>query len=316
MIYFVSDPLYTKHRTGYGHPEQPARAVVINQALEQAGHKTDANVLKPRIAKESEVVLCHTQSYFNLVQNEVSSLSGSLDTVLLSTGDAPICSDSLDIALLAAGGVLTAIDQVINNPNSKAFCIVRPPGHHACSDKGMGFCLFNSVAIGARYAQQRYGIKKVLIVDWDVHHGNGTQEIFYSDPSVFYFSTHEKGNYPGTGHEEEIGEGAGKGFTLNCPIQPGPLSSFEVINAFDKTLKERMKSFKPEFVLISAGFDAHKDDPLGHFNLSDQDFFRLSKIVKEIADEYAQGRIVSVLEGGYNLKALASAATAHVKGLL
>lgn len=316
MIYIVSDPTYVEHQTGLWHPEQPARTVTIDRALTAAGLKTPSNTLRPRPATQDEVLLCHTLPYFELVQREVADLRWSHEAVYLSTGDATISARSFDIALLAAGGALTAVDQIMQTKGSSAFCVVRPPGHHACSSRGMGFCLFNNVAIAARYAQQKYGINKVLIADWDVHHGNGTQEIFYEDPSVFYFSTHEKDLYPNTGLIDEIGEGLGKGTTLNCPIRSGPHSRIDVMQAFEVQLREKMKVFQPDLVLISAGFDAHEADPLGHFNLNDQDFYALSKIVKGIADEYAEGRIVSVLEGGYNLQALAAASTAHVKGLL
>lgn len=316
MIYFVSDPAYTEHQTGLWHPEQPARTVVIDRALVAAGLKIASNTLKPRIATQDEILSCHTLPYFELVQREISELAWSHETPYLSTGDVTISTRSWNPALLAAGGVLTAIDQIMQTADSSAFCIVRPPGHHACSNRGMGFCLFNNVAIGARYAQKKYGVNKVLIADWDVHHGNGTQEIFYQDPSVFYFSTHEKDLYPNTGFKEEIGEGAAAGTTLNCPIQPGPNSRFEVLKAFEVVLREKMRTFQPDLVMISAGFDAHEADPLGHFNLQDQDFFQLSKLIKEIAVTYAKGCVVSVLEGGYNLPALATASTAHVKGLL
>lgn len=313
MIYFISDPAYVSHNTGSFHPEQPARPAVIVEALEKAGLKTSSNTIAPRLAAKEDILLCHTAPYFELVQSEIEALDeGEIDS--LSTGDTVISRPSFKIALLAAGAVLTAVDQVIQHPGSQAFCIVRPPGHHACSSQGMGFCLFNNVAIGARYAQQKYGLQRILIVDWDVHHGNGTQEIFDHDPTVFYFSTHEKGNYPGTGAEDETGEGPAKGTKMNFPILSGKHSRLAVMQAFEK-LQEKMKAFKPELVFISCGFDAHEKDLLGHFNLTDQDFFTLSGIVKSIADEYAQGRIVSVLEGGYYLPALASASIAHVKGL-
>jgi acetoin utilization deacetylase AcuC-like enzyme len=245
---------------------------------------------------------------------EVEALQDN-ELAFLSTGDTGISRASFESALLAAGGALTGIDLVIQHPGSKVFCIVRPPGHHACSTRGMGFCLFNNVAIAARYAQRKYGLGKVLIADWDVHHGNGTQEIFNNDPTVFYFSTHEKGLYPGTGTEQETGEGAAKGTKLNYPILPGKQARKEVLHAFER-LRERMKDFKPDLVLISAGFDGHEADPLGHLNLTDEDYFHLGSILSSIADEHAQGRLVSVLEGGYNLSALMTASVAHVNGLM
>lgn len=314
MLHIVSDPVYTLHKTGRGHPEQPAREKAVSGALEAEGIKTTANTISPRKATQDEVLLCHSLSYFNLVCKEVGDL-GPIDIKSLSMGDGDvqISKDSLDVALFAVGGVLDAVDHVMNRSGDSVFCVIRPPGHHAGISKGEGFCLFNNAAIGARYALKNYEINKILIADWDVHHGNGTQEIFYSDPAVFYFSTHEKNLYPFTGREEEIGEGAGKGTTLNCPISPGIESRIEVFRAFSHQLVEKMKDFKPELVIISAGFDAHQDDPLGHFNLVEKDFAALTKIVKQIADQYAEGRIVSVLEGGYNLEALAASCIAHCK---
>lgn len=314
MIYFIYDPAYPSHQTGPWHPEQPARVTSIEKILTSNGLKTNRNSLQPRMATEQEILLCHTKPYFDLVRQEVLKLQPN-EITSLSTGDVIISPNSLNAALLAAGGVLTAIDQVMTEQGATAFCNIRPPGHHATSSCGMGFCLFNNAAIGARYAQQKYGVNRIAIIDWDVHHGNGTQEIFYSDPSVFYFSTHEKGLYPGTGMVEETGEGKGKGYTRNCPIDPGPGSRLKVIEAFENILQEHMRQFQPELILISAGFDGHQDDPLGHFNLIEEDFFTLTQIVKNNADRYAKGRIVSVLEGGYNLNALSLSVLAHIKGL-
>jgi len=310
MLYFVSDPIFTKHNTGLKHPEQPARTVVIESALQQRGLKKSENSLKPREATEEELLLCHPKEYVDLVKREISALRPQ-QLAFLSTGDVVISPDSWKAALYAVGGVLCAIDRVLQEPDARAFCIVRPPGHHACSTQGMGFCLFNNVAIGARYAQKKYGIKRVLIADWDVHHGNGTQEIFYRDPSIFYFSTHEKDLYPFTGTPEETGAGN----IWNCPIAPSHKSREEVIAAFE-SLEQRMQTFKPELVLISAGFDAHREDPLGHFNLTTEDFETLGFIVKKIALAHAKGRLVSVLEGGYNLQAIADSAVAHARGIL
>jgi acetoin utilization deacetylase AcuC-like enzyme len=195
-----------------------------------------------------------------------------------------------------------------------AFCVVRPPGHHSSSDRGMGFCIFNNVALAARYAQRRHGLDRVLIADWDVHHGNGTQDIFYADGSVFFFSTHQHPWYPGTGRAEETGEGAGRGATLNCPFPAGS-GRAEIMGAFRRKLLPAAADFKPDLVLISAGFDSRAGDPLGGFTLSDGDFAELTALLLEVADTYAGGRVVSVLEGGYSLEGLAAAAVAHVKAL-
>lgn len=314
MNYILSDLVYTQHLTGHFHPEQPARIIAIDQALKESN--LEFKKIKPRFAPENDILLCHKKEYLKLVKEEVDSLPNDITIKLLSTGDAPISTFSWDIARLAVGGALEAVDQVMKAPNSTAFAAVRPPGHHATSSQGMGFCIFNNVAIAARYAQKKYGLSRILIADWDVHHGNGTQEIFYEDPSVFYFSTHEKGLYPNTGFEFETGAGAGIGATLNCPIVPTTTSRIEVIHAFEKTLTQKMESFQPELVLISAGFDAHQADPLGHFNLTENDFQTLTYALKAIANKYAQGRIVSVLEGGYNLPALASSVVSHIKALI
>ena len=192
-LFFLSDPLYLQHHTGFGHPEQPARAFVIQNAIITSG--LNYLPLHPRKIETNELLLCHTSDYIQLVRTEVDRIENCSKPLMLSTGDVFICKHSYEVAKLAAGGVLAAVDKVMGEQNTRAFCAVRPPGHHACSNRGMGFCLFNQVALAARYAQQKYALGKVLIVDWDVHHGNGTQEIFYTDPSVFYFSTHQAGIY-------------------------------------------------------------------------------------------------------------------------
>lgn len=311
----VTDPLFERHKTGPRHPECPERYLSILKSLTSLG----VDILSPRDAEEREILSCHTQGYLQILKNDIQECiaSGIEDgKYCLSTGDAQICPESYKVAIRAAGAVITGVDAVMKGVAKSVFCLVRPPGHHACSDKGMGFCLLNNIAIGAKYARDASGVKKILIVDWDVHHGNGTQEIFYSDPSVFYFSTHQAGLYPGTGLESETGSGKGRGFTMNCPIEPGPGSRDFVFEAFKERLVPAMEKFKPELVMISAGFDAHVNDPLGSFNLTDDDFRDLTQIVKQIAATYSNGRIVSVLEGGYNLKAIASAAKAHVAALM
>jgi acetoin utilization deacetylase AcuC-like enzyme len=232
----------------------------------------------------------------------------------LSTGDTIISPRSLDAALRATGGALNAVDAVMSGKAKNAFCIVRPPGHHATAIRGMGFCLFDNIAIAARYAQKKHGVDRVLIADWDVHHGNGTQDIFYSDGSVFFFSTHQHPWYPGTGAPNETGEGAGQGTTLNCPFPAGS-GRKEILGAFQEKLLAVAESFKPGLVLVSAGFDSRIGDPLGNFMLTDADFTDLTNVMREIADKHAGGRLVSLLEGGYSLEGLAAGVRAHVAAL-
>lgn len=315
---FVSDPRFMLHLTGAGHPECPERFLVIDHALKESGLLTAKNLIPCRLATSKQILLCHTSDYLEEVARNFMILHsrGINDgTFTLSTGDVQISSASMEVALLAVGGVLSAVDWVMTGVTRNAFCNVRPPGHHACSDKGMGFCIFNNIAIAARYIQKRYGLSKILIADWDLHHGNGTEEIFKRDPSVFYFSTHQEGIYPGTGSSSYRGEGPGVGSTLNCPIRAGSKSRLAILEAFQTLLAGEMEKFRPDFILISAGFDAHEHDPLGSLNLRSEDFAVLTRIMTGIAEKYCKGRLVSVLEGGYNLQALASAATFHAKEL-
>ena len=229
--------------------------------------------------------------------------------------DTPISSNSFLAAQLAVEGVLNAADKVMSGELSSVFCALRPPGHHAESNRVMGFCLFNNVAVCARYLQQQYGLKKIAIIDWDVHHGNGTQQIFYEDPTVLYFSVHQFPLYPGTGSEREVGSGAGEGYTLNCPLPPGRGDDYYV-GVFEKVLAPALKSFSPDFILISAGFDAHKEDPLANMQVTDAGFGELTRIVKNCAEHLCQGRMVSCLEGGYNLGALARSVEQHLITLM
>lgn len=305
----VYDSLYKQHLTGPGHPESPARCDAIINALAGAALTEKLRYLKPRGAADEEILACHTAEYLATVKQDISSGAD-----MLSTGDTPICKDSFDTALYAAGGVLVAVDAVVEAKVKNAFCVVRPPGHHATSRGGMGFCIFNNAAIAARFAQKKHKLAKVLIVDWDVHHGNGTQEIFYEDPTVFYFSTHQSPWYPGTGAKEETGRGKGQGCTLNCPFSAGA-GRKEIVGAFEEKLLPAVRRFKPDLVLISAGFDCRMGEALGGFTLTDSDFSDLTAIMMDIAHTYAQGRLVSVLEGGYNLEGLGLAAAAHVKAL-
>jgi acetoin utilization deacetylase AcuC-like enzyme len=310
----ILHPDYTLHLTGKGHPELPGRYVIIAHALSAEGLATREHTIVPTPASEETITLCHTSDYIATLKCEVANarmLNLLEGQYTLSTGDVQICPESYSIAQLAVGGATAAVDAVLSGAFLTAFACVRPPGHHATADRGMGFCLLNNVAIAARYAQRSYGLKRVLIVDWDVHHGNGTQEIFYNDPSVYYFSTHQQGIYPGTGMPEQCG----KGNIFNCPIAGGSMSRLAVIDAHTRRLAEVAALCQPELILISAGFDAHVDDPLGGFNLSDDDFAVLTALVMDLAATYCQGRVASILEGGYNLHALASSAVAHCRTL-
>jgi len=222
---------------------------------------------------------------------------------------------SLTAAYLAASGALAGVDAIMNKEVDHVFCAVRPPGHHAEGGRAMGFCLFNNVAIAARYVQKKYGLTRVLIVDWDDHHGNGTQHSFENDPSILFFSTHQYPLYPGTGRATERGTGTGEGFTINVPMESGE-GDDEYHAIFLKSLVPAADDFKPEFVIISAGFDAHKDDPLASMGLTESGYADLTDIVARIAKRHANGRILSSLEGGYNLQALAASVDAHISGLL
>ena len=263
----------------------------------------------PRIATEDEIALCHTRQYMRTARHEVEDGFSQL-----TTGDTNLCHETYDVALRAVGTVLHAVDIVFTGQAPNAFCVVRPPGHHASANRGMGFCVFNNIALGARYAQRKHGAERVLIIDWDVHHGNGTQDIFYEDGSVLFFSTHQYPWYPGTGALDETGEGKGEGLTMNCPLPSGS-GRPEIWQAFQERLRPAAEKFRPDLVMISAGFDSRAGDPLGHFKLGDRDFSDLTRSVRDIAAKYAQGRVVSVLEGGYNLYGLAKAAHAHAQAL-
>ena len=303
------DPVFKKHDTGRGHPESPARLDAIMKALGDKRFKGLLLRLEPRAATQERILACHARDYYRLVKGRIAAGRSSL-----GFADTPVGKDSFAAAVKAVGAALVAVDAVFDGRAKNAFCAARPPGHHAGKAQGMGFCIFNNVALAARYAQKKHKVKRVLIADWDVHHGNGTQAMFYEDETVFFFSTHQWPWYPGTGPAAETGKGKGKGFTLNCPL-PAGAGRKQIVGAFKGKLVPAADRFKPELVLISAGFDSRKGDPLGRFMLTDDDFAELTRVMLDIARRHAGGRLVSLLEGGYDLKGLASAAAAHVHAL-
>ena len=295
MTSIIYHPDYLLHETG-NHPERKERLLAIMHLIEES--EIDLHKIKPEPASIEEMQYVHDPEYINKVK-EYSEREIPLDP------DTVLCRESYHAALLAAGGMISAVD------DGRAFALVRPPGHHALSDRGMGFCLFNNIAIGARHAQ-RTGYDRVLVVDWDVHHGNGTQHIFYDDPSVFYFSVHQYPHYPGTGSAGETGSGAGQGHTLNVPLPAGS-GDAEYINVFRNILMPAALEFDPDIVLVSAGFDAHIDDPLAGMAVTTAGFGRMASIVSSIADRCCDGRLAITLEGGYDLNALSHSVLAVLK---
>src|SRR6267143_980580 len=307
---FVYHPDYLEHDMGHTHPESPQRLRAIVGRLEETGLLPSLVRIDPKPATDDWITQVHEHTYVKgLRQRAPQKGYVSLDP------DTAMSPGSLGAAYLAAGGALSAVDAIMEKRADNAFCAVRPPGHHAEAGHAMGFCLFNNVAIAARYVQKKHGLKRVLIVDWDVHHGNGTQHSFEDDPSVLFFSTHQYPHYPGTGRESERGRGAGEGFTINVPMEAGE-GDEEYRAIFQKSLVSAADAFKPEFVIISAGFDAHKDDPLASMGLTEEGYADLTGIVAGIAKRHACGRILSSLEGGYHLTNLAASVDRHIQALL
>jgi acetoin utilization deacetylase AcuC-like enzyme len=310
---FVYHDKFLSHDTGIGHPEKPDRLKAITSYLIKTGVWQKLHHLMIDSAPIEIISKVHNPYHIKLVKDRC--LLARIDGYsTLDQGDTVVCEDSYEVALLAVGGVLAAVDAVVNGLLNNVFCAVRPPGHHAESETPMGFCLFNNVAVAARYAQEKFGLKRIAIIDWDVHHGNGTQEIFYSDPTVFYVSLHQYPFYPGTGAQTEAGDRNGKGFNLNCPMREGS-GEKEYIDAFKREVIPKLEGYMPELVLISAGFDAHKDDPLAGINLTEDSFQIMTEMVAGLAKKYSQGRIISVLEGGYNLNSLSMSVEKHLEVL-
>ena len=305
----IDDDRFLAHDTGPRHPEQPARLSAIRRALAARSWFGELQHCAAVPADIAVLESSHTLAYIRRAAQACAAGAPYLDTP-----DVVISAQSYDVALLAAGAPLVLADALVQGQINNGFAVLRPPGHHAEREAAMGFCLFNNVAILARYLQGRHGLDKIAIVDWDVHHGNGTQHSFEEDPSVLYVSTHQYPYYPGTGAAYETGSGRGRGTTLNCPMAAGATdSAYE--RAFCEEIIPKLDAFKPECVIISAGFDAHRDDPLADLQLSTRCFQWMTERLMEVAAQYAGGRLLSVLEGGYNLERLGDCVAAHVERL-
>ena len=293
------------HNTGVGHPERSDRIRSCLVAIEQANLNLVPVESVP--INEEKLAYVHAKEHIDRVYKHCQT-EDPLEY------DTPVAKDSYQVALLSVAAAISLSESVIDKTIDNGFSLMRPPGHHATAFRAMGFCLFNSVAIATRHLQKKHGLDRIAIIDWDVHHGNGTQDIFYSDPSVFYFSIHQSPLYPGTGLVKEKGTGRGVGKTLNCPMPPYSGDS-DYTEKFRKVLQPQLTEFKPEFIFISAGFDAHERDPLSQMNMTSEGFADLTKIVQEIADQVCRGHIVSVLEGGYDLQGLSTSVVAHLRQL-
>ena len=304
----VYDDRYLAHDAP-SHPERAARLVAVREALTEAGLWGRLTPIPARPADDADLARVHSPDHIARVRRTADA-----GRIVWFDADTYACPASAEAAYLAAGGVCAAVDAVTDGVVASAFCAVRPPGHHAMRDRAMGFCLFNNVAVAARYAQAARGVGRVLIVDWDVHHGNGTQAVFYGDGAVMYVSTHQWPYYPGTGAAGDTGQGAGKGTTLNYPLACGD-GDEEFLAALDDGLAAAGE-FEPEFIFISAGFDAHRDDPLAGLGLTQKAYAEATRRIRRLADRTAAGRVVSVLEGGYDLDALGRSASAHVAALM
>jgi len=298
----VIDQEYLKHQPGFGHPERPERIRALLKLTEELD-PDKFQLLPPQSARRADIESCHGREYVTLVESTSKANQYALD------GDTITCRDSFGVGLLAVGGLLRLLDSIAAGESRNGFALVRPPGHHALRDRAMGFCLFNTIAIGAKYLKRHHGAKRILIMDWDVHHGNGTQDAFYDDPSVLFISTHQYPYYPGTGAINEVGVNAGEGYTVNIPL-PAGCADTEYLHVFREIVVPTAKKFEPEWILVSAGFDPHRRDPLGGMGVTEEGFAAMARILIGLAERYSEARLAFLLEGGYDLAALRNSVAA------
>ena len=301
----VTDRRYAKHFAGRSHPERPQRIEVLIEMAESL-KRDNLQLRAPREATREEIALCHRPAYIDAVER-----TSHLDRFDFDP-DTHTSRDSYSTAMLAAGGVLTAVETVLDGAAENAFAIVRPPGHHAMANRAMGFCFFNNVAIACEWLLRHKGLKRVMVIDWDLHHGNGTQDMFYDSAEVLYTSMHQFPHYPGTGSLQEMGAGEGLGYTVNAPM-PAEYGDADYLRIFDELIMPIGRAFKPEFIMVSAGFDCHWRDPLGEMQVTESGFAQMMRRIKRLAAECCEGKIVAALEGGYNLEAIANSGAAVIE---
>lgn len=306
---FIHDNRFLQHDTGPGHPECSARLSATLSYLQTQPWYAELIQVKSRTADTEDIMAIHDAAYIKRAQEVCRAGNSFLDSM-----DVSVCTESYDIALLAVGSAIQLADKIINGDIDNGFALLRPPGHHAERALALGFCVFNNVAVLARYLQNTYQLDKIAIIDWDVHHGNGTQHLFEQDPSVLYISTHQYPFYPGTGGYAETGLGKGTGATLNCPMPAGATDE-DYRSVFRQTILPKLNDYKPEFILISAGFDAHASDPLANINLTTSSYRWMTEQIMDIAEQCCGARIISLLEGGYNLEALPKCIATHLMAL-
>lgn len=306
LIYF--DPIFEEHKTGYGHPERPERLPTALKSLTESGLLEKVDVISPRDATVEEIELVHGAKYIEEVRAMSASGGGHLDM------DTALSPESYGAALKAAGALLDSVDWCLDGTSRRTFCLVRPPGHHALPNRGMGFCVFNNVAVGARYALRKKGLGRVMIVDWDAHHGNGTQDTFYEDPDVLYVSLHQYPHYPGSGWIDETGSGEGEGHTVNFPF-PAGTGEAHYLEAFDRVVVPLARRYEPDLMMVSAGYDSHVGDLLCSMRLVDTSYFKMTERLAAFSEQFCSGRLIITLEGGYNLGAEARSIVQTVAGL-